>query len=172
MKNIYTNPRTFAAIPDWPYGRKTRTLCTFTVEVLESGGSHKERISKVTVNPNTGRDNKPKKTTFSPAVRIVDGSDGKTYLIQKSGYSMVIYVKKSDFFDFESIHPEDERYAATLALFNFRCCNGKADHLPSCIEAVERHQRETLEHQWEIDHNQRQEGEVPDVPIDQMKGRW
>ncbi len=149
MKNIYTNPRTYAAFPDWPYGRKTRTLCTFTVEIVGAFAGRRERISKVTVNPRTGRENKAKKTTFAPQVRIVDGSDGKTYILQKSNYSMVLYIKKSDFFDFESIHPEDERYDSVRKLFTE---GARVWSDGEVLGADEKREREL-----EIDHNERQE---------------
>lgn len=118
MKNEYRNPRTFAGFDDWPYGRRFKTRCEFTVETLDINGSHKERVSKMTINPKTGRPNKPKKTTFAPACRIVDSSDGKTYIIYKSGYGPSIYVKKWDFYDHESIQEGDERYYRVLALFD------------------------------------------------------
>jgi hypothetical protein len=120
MRNIYSNPRTFAGFNDWPYGRKLRCRCEFTVEALDAG-THKERISKVTINPKTGRPNKPKKTTFAPQVRIVDGSDGKTYILQRSNYGETLYIKKSDFYDFESIRKENEpeRYAQLDSLFDY-----------------------------------------------------
>lgn len=150
MKTTYRNPRTFAEFTNWPYGRRLKTVCTFTVETLDTGGTHKERISKVTINPTTGRENKAKKTTFAPAVRIVDGSDGKTYLIQKSGYGSSLYVKKSDFFDYESIYESDERYTATMALFLFPKLAKDAD--AARIRIADR-----LKTYYETDHGQNQE---------------
>lgn len=141
MKNIYSNPRTFAEFPDWPYGRRFKTLCTFEVEALEIAGDHKERVIKTTINPQTGKANKPKKTTFAVQARIVDGNDGKTYLIEQSKYGPTIYVKRWDFFDHESIRQGDdaERYAEVRSLFDY--------HIPD----------EAQERELEIDHNQRQE---------------
>jgi len=120
MQNIYSNPRTFVRFNDWPYGRQLKTECTFQVETLIIAGDHKERVSKTTINPKTGKPNKPKKTTFAVQARIVDGSDGKTYIIEQSNWGPTIYVKKWDFYDHESISLEGdaERYAQVHELFS------------------------------------------------------
>ena len=66
----FTNPRTHAIVPDWPLGGSRRGPAVFTVESNKRG----ERISRVT----TGR---PKHSTYGANARIVDGDDGKIYLL-------------------------------------------------------------------------------------------
>jgi len=66
----FSNARRSATISDWPLGSGKRGPCTFTVEA----GSRGERISRVT----TG---KPKYTTYAQKACIVDGENGKTYLL-------------------------------------------------------------------------------------------
>lgn len=60
---------------DYPYGRE-RTKATFTVEKT----GKKQRVSRVTVNPKTGRPNKPKKTTYGIVAKLGIGADGRTYV--------------------------------------------------------------------------------------------
>ncbi len=73
-----SNPRNSAIIEDWPTGRK-RCTATFTVETKKG----KYRVSRVT----TG---KPKKTTYNHRMCIVDGDDGRTYLIAITMYDQAI----------------------------------------------------------------------------------
>jgi len=69
-----TNPRTTAEIADWPNGRRGRVTAIFTVYQGTRGAQkNQERVERIT----TG---KPKPTTYYAKIRIVDGSDGKTYL--------------------------------------------------------------------------------------------
>ncbi len=72
--------------------------CVFEVE--EKNG--KQRITRTTTNPRTGKPNKPKKTTYSMFTVIVDGSDKRTYLLE-FGYGF-ISVRSSDFMDAGTVH--------------------------------------------------------------------
>jgi len=76
----FSNPRDAATIENWPHGRNKRVTATFTVERTNRG----ERVSRVT----TG---KPKKTTYYSRVAIVDGDDGKLYIVCKSHGMVTIY---------------------------------------------------------------------------------
>lgn len=71
MLLTFSNPRRQAIIPDWPLGRDQRGPATFTVESDPRKG---ERIARVT----TG---KPKRTTYAHKACVVDGSNGRTYLL-------------------------------------------------------------------------------------------
>lgn len=66
----FSNPRLTATFTDWPLGGTKRGNCTFTVEENKKG----QRILRTT----TG---KPKASTYSTLCAIVDGSDGRTYLL-------------------------------------------------------------------------------------------
>lgn len=71
----FSNPRLAADFPDWPMGGNKRGRCTFTVEYNPKRGYR-------FIRQTTG---KPKATTFGGPAAIVDGSDGRTYLLQKAG---------------------------------------------------------------------------------------
>jgi len=113
MSTTYSNPRLVAQFDDWPYG-KLRARTTFKIEFSTRG----ERASRVTVNPKNGRLNKPKVTTYAQKVRIVDGDDGKTYIIEKPIWGHISVMKWDLQFQHETIGDNDPRYAETLALFN------------------------------------------------------
>jgi hypothetical protein len=109
----YSNPRLELTVDNWPYGRFT-TKATFNIEAVKG----KERASRITVNPKNGRVNKPKKTTYSHKARIVDGSDGRTYIAELTAYG-AISIRQSDMHhQQEYISDNDARYIDLLALFN------------------------------------------------------
>ena len=70
----FSNPRLNASFSDWPLGGSKRGNCTFTVETHPKRG---QRVLRTT----TG---KPKASTYSTFCAIVDGSDGRTYLLHYS----------------------------------------------------------------------------------------
>lgn len=72
MPVFFSNPRTTAVIENWPMGGRKRAICTFQVERDINRGY---RVRRET----TG---KPLYTTFGGIAVIVDGSDGKTYILQ------------------------------------------------------------------------------------------
>lgn len=104
----YSNARTLATFPDWPHGRH-RTTCTFRVE---SRPGHGQRVARVTIDPKTGRPSKPKTTTYSPRVAIVDGDDGRVYVAAMTGYGFISVMQSNLDFSAESIPDTDPRYAA------------------------------------------------------------
>jgi hypothetical protein len=113
----FSNPRLHAPIQDYPLGGNKRGLCVFNIE------SHPKRGYRCT-RQTTG---KPKAHTYGGKAAIVDGDDGRTYLIQFAGSFNFIKVSRSDFMDasgevtgtgtggvFPESHPE--RYAELKAL--------------------------------------------------------
>jgi hypothetical protein len=83
----FTNPRLEATFQDWPLGGSKRGPCTFVVEKHPKRGS---RILRTT----TG---KPKASTYSDLCAIVDGSDGRTYLLHYStAYGECVSIYSSD----------------------------------------------------------------------------
>ena len=108
----YTNPRTELTVNDWPYGR-LRTTAIFSIEQVKG----KERAVRSTINPKTGRANKPKKTTYSLKARIVDGSDGRTYIAELTNYGAVSIMQSNLQYQHEYISDNDSRYADLLELF-------------------------------------------------------
>lgn len=84
----FSNPRTSATFPDWPLGLHKRGECKFWIETQPKRGHR-------FVRQTTGR---PKMTSYGGKGVIVDGSDGRTYLIQYAGaYSGFIKIWASDF---------------------------------------------------------------------------
>jgi hypothetical protein len=102
----YSNPRTEAVIEDWPSG-KNRTTATFTVERNPKRG---ERAVRVTVG-------KPKVLTFAKQARIVDGDDGKTYILENHGGFVRVMRGTMDYEAEQPIFPSNPRYAELMALF-------------------------------------------------------
>lgn len=85
----FSNPRRLAMFEDWPIGGANRGKCVFKVEVTARG----ERVLKTTTNKH-GRWCKPKATTYSTKCAIVDGDDGRTYILHLSDYG--IHVRTHD----------------------------------------------------------------------------
>lgn len=115
MSLTYSNPRMAATFEDWPYGQ-LRTRCTFTVTTKPGKG---ERAERVTVNPKNGRPGAAKTLTYADKMRIVDGSDGKTYIAALSRtFGMVSVMQSNMQFQEEVIHKGDgQRWADVQALF-------------------------------------------------------
>lgn len=112
----YSNPRLEATFDNWPWGSH-RTRCTFKVENHPTRG---ERVVRTTVNPKTGLDANPKTLAFSTRQRIVDGDDGRTYLLcDSSSYGFITVMQSNMQFTYESIGKTDPRFEATRALFDY-----------------------------------------------------
>lgn len=89
LKVTFRNPRLVAEFSDWPSGRD-RVRCRFEVHHDAKKGY---RVSRTT----TG---KPKFTTYGGPACVVDGSDGRTYVLQYAGggYEKV-KIMRHDFLD-------------------------------------------------------------------------
>ena len=109
MLLTYSNPRSNAEFPDWPLGGNNRGLCRFHVEQHPKKGF---RVGRTTINPKTGLMNATKFYTYGGPVCVVDGSDGKTYILQYSAIYNGISVIRHDFMNseegtvFQSSNPE------------------------------------------------------------------
>src|SRR5258708_1693573 len=82
----FANPRLHAEFTDWPLGGSKRGSCKFWIEHGRRGW----RAGRQT----TG---KPKYHTYSGQAAIVDGSNGRTYLLQVAAGYGFISVYASDF---------------------------------------------------------------------------
>lgn len=102
----YSNPRTTATIENWPHGSQ-RVTAHFSIEADPKRG---ERAVRVT----TGA---PKKLTFAQKMRIVDGDDGRTYIVALTGYGFVSVMRGDMKIQEESVHAGDPRHAGMLQLF-------------------------------------------------------
>lgn len=101
----YSNPRMTAVIQDWPSGSK-RVTARFEIEQSKRG----ERAVRTT-------DGAPKKLTFAKMARIVDGSDGRTYIAEYTIYGFISIMRGDMKLQQETVHPNDPRYAEVLELF-------------------------------------------------------
>jgi hypothetical protein len=105
---IYSNPRKFANFNDWPSGGK-RVTCTFAVESHPKKG---ERVGRTTTGAT-------KYSTYSPKVAIVDGDNGRTYILSNSKYGGGhLSVHDSAFMSHESFFSDHPRYNEMLELLN------------------------------------------------------
>jgi len=102
----YSNPRMAATIENWPSGSK-RVTARFEIEQDAKRG---ERAVRTT-------DGAPKKLTFAKMARIVDGSDGRTYLAMLTVYDSISIMKGDMKYQQEYISERSERYAHALELF-------------------------------------------------------
>ena len=105
MELTYSNPRMRAVIPDWPSGSK-RVTAQFQIEQGKKG----ERALRQTTGAT-------KALTYAKLARIVDGSDGRTYIAEYSVYGHINIMRGDMKFSQETIHPNDPRYAMALELF-------------------------------------------------------
>ncbi len=111
----YSNPRMEAVITDWPSGRH-RTTATFRIETHPTRG---ERGTRTTLHPTTGKPNAAKTLTYASKARIVDGDDGKTYIIELSAMYGIISVMQSNMqYQQETLHPSNPQYDEVRALFD------------------------------------------------------
>jgi len=105
----YSNPRMSATIENWPSGSR-KVTAVFAIEKHPKKG---ERATRQT----TGA---VKKLTYSTKARIVDGSDGRTYIAALSSTYRIITIMNGDMkYHHESFHHDDPRYPdLLLALFS------------------------------------------------------
>lgn len=102
----YSNPRTEATIENWPSGSK-RVTAKFYVE-------HNPARGERTCRQTTGA---PVKLPFANRQRIVDGDDGRTYILCLSRAYGFVNVMKGDMkYHHETIHHDDPRYPEIAAL--------------------------------------------------------
>ena len=95
-----------ATIENWPSGSRRVKAC-FEIEQNPKKG---ERAVRTT----TGE---PKKLTYAKMARIVDGSDGRTYIAEFTIYGHITIMCGDMKFSHETIHPNDTRYSQVLELF-------------------------------------------------------
>ena len=116
MPTTYSNPRLYAEIPNWPMGGTHRGVAIFAIEARPGKG---ERATRVTRRYDHPKATAPKTLTFSVKQRIVDGDDGRTYVIRLTRYGHIAITGSDMQYDAEAaIFPDDPRYAAIRALFD------------------------------------------------------
>jgi hypothetical protein len=114
MMHTYSNPRMEAVIENWPSG-KHRVTAVFKIQVHPT---HGERATRGTTDPRTGLVCKPKVLTYARKCRIVDGDDGRTYLLNLTASGHISVFQSNMQYNEEAIFPDDPRYAEVRALFD------------------------------------------------------
>lgn len=103
---VYSSPRLLAEFNDWPIGGSLRGT----------------RVSRTTQNKH-GEWCKPKFHVYGDGTAIVDGDDGKTYILQHSKNFNMISICRHDFMspdDESSVSQrgESERFDMLMSLIN------------------------------------------------------
>jgi hypothetical protein len=110
----YTNPTMERRVEGWPFGRRERATALFSIEQHPTRG---ERAVRVIVDPLTGRQFAPKKLTYAARVRIVDGSNGRTYIAELTRSGFVSIMCGDMKYQHETIHEGNPRFGEVRALF-------------------------------------------------------
>jgi hypothetical protein len=104
----YSNPRVRAVIENWPIGGSKRGTATFAIEYRKGKG---ERATRTT----TGA---AKVLTYARQSRIVDGNDGRTYILNLTEYGHISVMCGDMQFQKETLFPDNARYAEVRALIH------------------------------------------------------
>lgn len=117
----YSNPRLSLVVEGWPWGQKMRTQASFFVESNKRG----QRVGRILKDPHSGRPCAAKFTTYSAQARIVDGSDGRTYIATLGHFNSSIQIVCGDMKYTREYPPagnagtpEHARHGKILALFS------------------------------------------------------
>lgn len=78
----HTSEDTAYLVEDYPYGFRLRTQIRYWVETTKSG----DRMVSQTLNPKTGRWNKPKKSTYAPVLFLFIDEKGHVSRASLSSY--------------------------------------------------------------------------------------
>jgi hypothetical protein len=110
----YTNPRRHAEIGNWPMGRNKRGTAVFDVEVKPGKGERGVRVTRLDGSTQTTA---PKTLTYACKVRIVDGSDGRTYLVELTVYGFFSVMSSDMQHQHETVHTDNVRHPDLMKLF-------------------------------------------------------
>lgn len=110
----YSNPRMEAMIDGWPMGGNKRGRAVFAIEEDANRGQRAVRTTCC-----AGKFSKPKRDTYNLRTRIVDGDDGKTYIIGMTMYGFVNVVRGDMQTTEETVWPKDDRWPALVAMFDY-----------------------------------------------------
>ena len=100
-------------IDGWPFGRKQRCQAVFKIETHPKRGQRAVRV----ITDAEGRSYAPKKLTYSPRVRIVEGSNGRTYIAELTASGFISIMCGDMKYQHETIHEDNPRYGEVRALF-------------------------------------------------------
>jgi hypothetical protein len=109
----YTAPAMERRVQGWPFGRFKRCEAVFKIEQHPTRGERAVRV----ITDEEGRSYAPKKLTYAARVRIVEGSDGRTYIAELTRSGFVSIMQGDMKYQAESIFAESPRFAEVRALF-------------------------------------------------------
>lgn len=92
----YSNPRLYATIENWPASAKQRVTAVFKVEATPGKG---ERMTRTTTGAT-------KRLIYATRVRLVDGSDGRTYVIALHPSGMISVMRVDMKYQHEVLFPD------------------------------------------------------------------
>lgn len=101
----YSNPQMERTFDDWPY-RQVQTTCVFEV----THRNNRERCQRRTQEPMSKRWNNPKLTTYGLKCRIMDGDDGKIYVVTWNNYGFFNVMRSCLKLQQESVSLGDPRF--------------------------------------------------------------
>lgn len=102
----HTSEETAFVVDDYPYGFRLRTQIRYWIE---SNNKRGQRFCSQTLNPKTGRWNKPKKSTYSPVMVMVRNPN--------NGYVSYQILMTGGWSKEDKITAFEERHAAALGEF-------------------------------------------------------
>ncbi len=118
LPDHFSNPRREVQVDDWPFGRHT---CKARF-VVESHPKRGERVSRVTENKTRTGWNKPKCTTYAPRQVILDGDDGRVYLLSATRYTPDMIVVTAGTMKYATyLRPGDALFAEALVCLACYC---------------------------------------------------
>lgn len=100
----YFNPRMEAIIPNWPSGGK-RVTAIFFIETKGNKQRAARQTGETDATGNPTRLSKPKKLTYAAKARIVDGSDGRTYIAELTEYGFISIMRGNMKLQEETVFP-------------------------------------------------------------------
>src|SRR3990167_4325424 len=94
----HTSPETACTMDDYPYGFRLRTSIRYWIETKPGYG---QRMVSQTLNPKTGRWNKPKAGTYTPITVLLLDINGHVH-----GDGLSAYADENKIADFEHFHAD------------------------------------------------------------------
>ncbi len=87
----YCSMETALEVPDYPYGFRLRTSIFYWIE---TNGPKGDRVGTYTIDPKSGRKNKPKYSTYNPFMWLYKNEDGHVKSSALGSYDSEIFVER------------------------------------------------------------------------------
>lgn len=137
----HTNCDTARLVGDYPYGYRLRTQIRYWIE---TNARHGDRFMAQTLNPKTGRWNKPKASTYSPVMAMYVDGEGHVTHTAVSTYSKPEWIERFRAVVGEHLNDLQQAQLATVIAVNkvmehvtFTCKVGRATDEEKAEQAVQ-----------------------------------